>query len=1540
MTSQWEAQVVGINYYPDYTTLRPLTAAAEDAEAIATQLEQYGYQKFRVQRLPSQLNNQKGKLQINPDEGVNSRKLREGIANLFNPPDDNPPETALFFFSGHGWRKTSKGKEKVFIATSDVLPDQRIYGIAISWLGKLIQESTVKKLIVWLDCCHSGELIEYIKKNTPTNKDYCIFTAARSYETAEENIQYKQGLFTRELLEGLNPSSYPDGDGIVDSHKLAKFIEERMAQTQQAPQFLCSENPILLTKVLNKCPYRSLSYFTEKPEDAQVFYGRTQLTEDLIKRIAKKERLIAVFGASGSGKSSLIRAGLLYQLKLGQKIAGSNDWVYFEPFTPSDDPLARLREVLAKKDPPLTPPSKGGEQDNGKEIREKTEKAEQTQKQPEKLEELAPLFKEGWGDQTPIILIIDQFEECFTMCDEEKRKAFIDKLTELIETTPNLQLIIGMRDDFRGRLKEFSQFSQQISKVNVGHLNRKEIQEAIEKPAEFVGLPIEERLKEKLINDVEDYPGSLPLLQYTLTELWNEARKEGEQRLRLETYKKLGGIEGTLEKRADAVFKNLRDLPLNTIPIIWLLLREINCIAGFIFLHNSFKNSSDKPVSGKDENLSLKQKIAKRIFLELTQVGDTFDTRRRVQLGDLVNSHHSLKILEQVTQELANDKNRLITRTQAQKANVPIKFALCLLKINCLVGMLFLQGFHTNESTIIIDVVHEALIRNWKLLGDWKQQYQAAMVIERRIEAAAQEWEERAKKAEDLLQESRLATAEGYLKSFSELGMLDGMAEEFIQKSIDKRRRDRWRRRGIIGGIMGVVALGAIISTLFALDANRQKTIAQLKEQAANVQLQLPVENTVSPLILALATVGKNEKFNENWLFSVLRGFNSPTSPLPEVQGSLFDALKTVREHNIFKGHGGDVHSVAFSPDGKFIVGGSKDGVVRLWDISGNPIGQPFQGHKGDVNSVAVSPDSKFIVSGGADGKVRLWERSGNPIGQPFNGHKGRVWSVAFSPDGQTIVSGGADGKVRLWERSGEAIGQPFNGHELAVNQVAFSPNGKFIVSCSDDNTVRLWDRNGKAIGQPFNGHGDWVNSVAFSPDSKFIVSGSADRTVRLWDTSGKAIGQPLKGHKDLVLSVAVSPNGKLIVSGSKDGTMRLWDTSGNESEQPFQRHEGSVLSVAVSPDSKFIVSGSADSKVRLWDTSGKLIWQSFQRHEGSVLAVAFSPNGQTIVSGGKDYTVRLWDRNGKAIGQSFKGHINWVNSIAFSPDNKFIVSSSYDKTVRLWDRNGNPIGKPFQGHKGFVYSVAFSPNSKFIVSGSEDKTVRLWDTSGNPIGQPFQGHKGSVYSVAFSPDSKFIVSGSKDGTVRLWDTSGNPIGQPFQGHRNAVRGVAFSPDSKFIVSGSDDNTVRLWDTSGNPIGQPFQGHRNRVNSVAFSLDGKFIVSGSRDKTVRLWRGGTWQDWVAEGCNRLQLHADFTSPPAQDATEQMTLQGAVETCLEYGGWNALQKAEFFVRQGLGLAKENGDIEGAKAKLKQAQKLDSNVNLAQLETEIKQLAVDK
>ncbi|KIM56977.1 hypothetical protein SCLCIDRAFT_192048 [Scleroderma citrinum Foug A] len=565
----------------------------------------------------------------------------------------------------------------------------------------------------------------------------------------------------------------------------------------------------------------------------------------------------------------------------------------------------------------------------------------------------------------------------------------------------------------------------------------------------------------------------------------------------------------------------------------------------------------------------------------------------------------------------------------------------------------------------------------------------------------------------------------------------------------------------------------------------------------------------------------------------------------------------------VMRGHDADVHSVAFSADGKYIVSGADDHTIRLWDAeTGLQVGDPFEGHTDSVSSVAFSPDIKYIVSGSDDCTIRLWNvQSGAQLSDALEGHSAPVLSVAFSPDGTRIVSGSRDRTVRLWDTETRAqVGNTLRGHNDWVKSVVFSPDGKLIASGSFDKTIRLWSTEmGVQWGVPLRFHSGPVLSVAFSPDGKRLVSGSKDKLIQLWDVELRArIREPIAGHTHSVKSVAFLPDGKRFVSGSEDKTIRIWDMeTGTQAGNCFGEHTESVLSVALSPDGKFIASGSADDTVRLWDVeTGAQVDNPLVGHMDWIRSVAFSPDGKLVVLGSDDMTIQLWDvGKGTPVGKPLLGHTDSVLSVAFSPDGKWIASGSDDTTIRLWDlETRSQIGSALHGHTQSVLSLTFSPDGKTIVSGSEDKTIRVWDVvTGAQMYGPLSDHTSPVWSVAFSRDGRYIAS-SSDQIIQLWDaTTGVRIGTPFVGHTHWVKAVAFSPDGKTIVSGSSDDTIRLWDVETSAQrGDPFEGHTDWVRSVAFSPDGKVIVSGSSDKTIRLWDADTG----AQLGNHLRGHTD------------------------------------------------------------------------------------
>ena len=592
--------------------------------------------------------------------------------------------------------------------------------------------------------------------------------------------------------------------------------------------------------------------------------------------------------------------------------------------------------------------------------------------------------------------------------------------------------------------------------------------------------------------------------------------------------------------------------------------------------------------------------------------------------------------------------------------------------------------------------------------------------------------------------------------------------------------------------------------------------------------------------------------------------------PLPEAQLAFQEIINSSEEFcKIMIPHSAGVLSVAFSPDGKFILTGGNDAVLNLWTLDGK-IKQVFKGHRHWVKSVAFSPNENLILSSSIDETVRLWNMNGEE--KKLLKIRNENITIAFAPDNNSIFMGGAGNVAKLLSVGGK-VKQIFKGHTSSVFSVCFSPDGKLLLTGSGDKTARLWSLDGK-VKKIFKGHTDMVNSVAFSPDGRYVISGSDDGTARLWSIDGK-IQQIFDSHKNTVHSVAFSPNGKWIATAGDDGTVRIWNLKG-KMENLLKCSADSVYSVAFSPDSKLVVAGLLNYGAQVWNV-GKINTREIKWRTKEISSAVFSPNSEYILTSGSDKTTRILDLDGN-MRSILKGHTDEVTSAVFSLDGEMVLTGSLDNTVKVWENNGKLVNS-FSPTENGIYKVSFLPDGKkILVVDGRFADIGIWTIEGIRI-QQIKVEKNNVMSTAFSSNGKYFLTGSYDGNVSLFtidgkrfkilktgksanidaaafDDSGTKIAVSTSDSKviiwdiisekfntidvdlGNISSVSFSPGGKFILvafPGDDEFIAQLWSIDGE-LRQVFKGKSAEEGIATFSPDSKWIVTNSQKNSMLLWK--------------------------------------------------------------------------------------------------------
>jgi WD40 repeat protein/transcriptional regulator with XRE-family HTH domain len=1102
-------------------------------------------------------------------------------------------------------------------------------------------------------------------------------------------------------------------------------------------------------------PYKGLLFFDQA--DAALFFGRESLIAHLVERVTALKlnaasRFLAVVGASGSGKSSLVRAGLTVALqRAGWEI---------HIFTPTTNPL----KMLAANDP--SPGARNGQHH---------------------------------------LVLVDQFEEAFTLChDESERAAFIDRLiSSAQDQVARISVVIGLRADFYSHCAQYPLLREAIAAQQeyIGQMTKDDLRRAIEEPARRGGWEFERGLVDILLNDVgadgtgQPEPGALPLLSHVLLATWE--RRRG-RTLTLEGYRASGGVRGAIAETAESVF---------TDQLNWA-----------------------------------QQNLAHDIFLRLTELGEgTEDTRRRASLNELARQSQDATQLRAVLNILADARLITLNEDSAEVAHEAL--------------IREWQRLHEWLTTDREGLrLHRHLTESaldWEARGhDASELYRGARLAQTSEWASTNEarlnQEERDFLAASIAQEQHEAM-EREAQRQRELETAQRLAEtERAHAEEQTRAATRLRARNhALAAAGALVTAAAIAAVILGSQAQAANVVADQQRAAAlNAQATAVADFTRSEAQRLAAEANKLMLSNGDANLIALLAIRSLTMQYTPSGDAVLTGL-TTREAppREFTGHQDGIFSVAFSPDGKDLATGSRDKTARLWDIASGQTIRVFSGHTADVNSVDFSPDGKYLLTSSDDKTARLWNITSGQTVQIFPGHTSIVYQAVFSPDGEYIATASGDLTARIWDITTGKTVHILTGHSDYVTSVAFSPDGKYLLTGSYDRTARRWDTaTGDAV-HVFVGHSDTVYVADYSPNGKYVATGSDDHTARLWDVTTGQMVREFSGHQGFIQGIKFSPDGRYLLTGSADKTARLWDIATGKTVRVFSGNVLAVNGVTFSADGTLVAITNEDRIARVWSLQTHPIGIQFIRHNAAVWQASFSPDEKQVVTASEDGTARIWD---KVTGQTvvtLTGHTDVVRGAIFSPDGKMVLTASADGTARLWDAASGKELRRFEGHTALVNRAVFSPDGKYVITTSYDGTARVWDaqTAQAIVIYRNQG-PGHVNRIAFSPDGKTVITSGDDDTARIWDPLTGKDLMVFRGHADIVAGVAFSPEGKYLVTSSFDGSVLLWNVANGTEVRRFAGHPGGAFGAAFSRDGKYVLTSGADGTARLWNAQTGQE--------------------------------------------------------------------------------------------------
>lgn len=1274
-----------------------------------------------------------------------------------------------------------------------------------------------------------------------------------SIEFLDDVTQFVQrGVATGVLLDG--PRERQEAQTLIDYWTTRLIRTARALDETTLAEFDESQSPELPDE---PCPYAGLAAFRE--ENSAFFFGRERLTEMLVQRIQNGTRLLAVVGASGSGKSSLVLAGMLPRLRATTQESGEPLWQLIT-LVPGAEPQANLHTALLGQDFHL-----------------------------------------------PRVIVVDQFEELFTRCkDESAQRAFTQQLLDLTEAAPPCVVVLTMRLDYVDNVARLPDFYTrfQAARVDVGVLDINELREAIEKPAALVGLKFDNGIVDDLITTILGERAGLPLLQFTLLKLWKQRRRN---RITADIYTAVGNPRQALERGAEALYSGLMVEDQNALKHIFL--QMVQPEEGTEFTSSRIPREQvfvDGPARDRvawvldrliDEGL-----VKQTAPALLDETGEQGVTQIEVAHEALVRNWSRLMVWLNEARNGMREQRRL--REAAIKWEQSNQDASLLLR-----GRVLEDAERLVEASPNLD----------KQIGKFVQASHVAVEAEAQLKEAARQREIDLVRETVRLREAELSAQRIAAKRLRALVVAISLL--LVMALVASGWAINSSRQAIRSAFLADAARGTAEAESvrtgkqerLASEAKATAESAQQNSEAAQRQIErtanasmkasqakdLINSDPVKALYLALEADKTESTFEtQDTLRQSLIALNQKAflrghadninhvaySPDSTQIATASDdmtvriwAANTSKTILVLTGHHDSVKSVAYSPDGARLVTASKDQTARVWDANTGKELFLLQGHTDTINYATFSFDGSKIATVSDDGTARLWQASNGNLIKKLAGHRDSVIYAEFSEDDAMVLTAGYDGKAIVWGTKSWTPISILPASDTAVYSAHFSKDGRRVITGTDDGRVTVWNtQTGKSVASLKKFFGA-IFSAVFSEDGTRVLTAGQDRIARLWNADFTEELLTLRGHTGAVLGAAFLPGEKLILTVSEDSTLRIWNTIQGTELSVFRGHQYSLTGAAFSPDGAFVVSASEENVARLWQVNANDEYARLHGHRNVIYTANFSPDGKRIATASFDKTARIWNADSGQMVFTLN-HSSTVHSAIFSSDGSRIVTASSDGTAKIWSAVDGSLLVTLSGHTANVGNAVFSPDGKYVLTASDDMTSNLWDANTGSLIYNFAEHTAAVRKALFVPDGSRILSLGLDGSVLVWDTkSGLRLGElkgfasegvavlavspdgnfaataqedgkillwdlrtliqlsVFSGHPSGVNDFNFSPDSRQLASAGVEGTVRIWSLERNQLKMQLDAHLANINHVRFSPDGRTILTTSDDKTARLW---------------------------------------------------------------------------------------------------------